>query len=92
MLHHKTMVVDAMWATVGTTNFDNRSFAHNEENNVCCYDRAFAGQLHEMFEADMSGCDRVELAAWQRRGVSGARAGDRWRPSSKSRPDDRAQL
>ena len=28
-----------VWATVGTTNFDNRSFAHNEENNVCVYDR-----------------------------------------------------
>ena len=39
MLHHKTMVVDGVWATVGTTNFDNRSFAHNEENNVCVYDR-----------------------------------------------------
>ena len=35
MLHHKTMVVDRLWVTVGTTNFDNRSFAHNEESNVC---------------------------------------------------------
>ena len=42
MLHQKTMVVDARWATVGTTNFDNRSFAHNEENNVCVYDAAWA--------------------------------------------------
>ena len=35
MLHQKTMVVDRRWVTVGTTNFDNRSFAHNEESNVC---------------------------------------------------------
>ena len=35
MLHQKTMVVDGVWSTVGTTNFDSRSFAHNEENNVC---------------------------------------------------------
>jgi cardiolipin synthase A/B len=69
MLHHKTMVVDALWATVGTTNFDNRSFAHNEESNVCCCERSFAGALHEMFEADTAGCDRVELEAWKRRGV-----------------------
>ena len=69
MLHHKTMVVDAIWATVGTTNFDNRSFAHNEENNVCCHDRAFARRLHEMFEADVSGCDRVDVEAWRRRGL-----------------------
>ena len=38
LLHHKTMVVDGLWATVGTTNFDNRSFSHNEENNVCVCD------------------------------------------------------
>jgi cardiolipin synthase len=69
MLHHKTMVVDAIWATVGTTNFDNRSFAHNEENNVCCFDAAFAGQLNDMFQSDRRGCDRVELRAWQSRGL-----------------------
>jgi cardiolipin synthase A/B len=69
MLHHKTMVVDSIWATVGTTNFDNRSFAHNEENNVCCHDGGFARRLHEMFEADISGCDRVNLASWKRRGL-----------------------
>jgi len=69
MLHHKTMVVDELWATVGTTNFDNRSFAHNEENNVCCRDRAFARHFHEMFEADTSGCDRIDLARWKRRGL-----------------------
>jgi cardiolipin synthase len=69
MLHHKTMVVDSRWATIGTTNFDNRSFAHNEENNVCCCEHAFARSLHEMFEADIEACDRVELVAWKRRGL-----------------------
>jgi cardiolipin synthase len=69
MLHHKTMVVDEAWATVGTTNFDNRSFAHNEENNVCFYDRALAGALHRTFLADIPGCDRVDLALWRRRGL-----------------------
>ena len=76
MLHHKTMVVDAIWATVGTTNFDNRSFAHNEENNVCCYDRAFARRLHEMFEADVSGCDRVTSRRGRRRGSWQRSSGD----------------
>ena len=69
MLHHKTMVVDSRWATIGTTNFDNRSFAHNEENNVCCCEHAFARSLHEMFEADIAACEPVELAAWKRRGL-----------------------
>lgn len=69
MLHLKTMVVDAKWATVGTTNFDNRSFAHNEENNVCCLDPSFARRLHDMFLDDYAGCERVELARWRRRGM-----------------------
>jgi cardiolipin synthase len=69
MLHHKTMVVDDAWATIGTTNFDNRSFAHNEENNVCFYDRELAGLLRDTFIADLAGCDRVELERWRRRGV-----------------------
>lgn len=68
MLHQKTMVVDAAWATVGTTNFDNRSFAHNEENNICAYDRTFAGELHALFVADLDGCKRVDYARWRRRG------------------------
>ncbi len=69
MLHHKIMVVDAVWATIGTTNFDNRSFALNEENNVCFYDAGLACAMHETFLADLEGCDRVTLDGWRRRGV-----------------------
>jgi cardiolipin synthase len=69
MLHHKTMVADAVWVTVGTTNFDNRSFAHNEENNVCVFDPAFARAIHDVFLADISGCERVGLREWRHRGV-----------------------
>ena len=69
MLHLKTMVVDGQWFTIGTTNFDNRSFAHNEENNTCGYDAPIARQLHEMFEQDVEGCARLDLAAWKRRGL-----------------------
>jgi cardiolipin synthase len=69
MLHHKIMVVDGAWVTVGTTNFDNRSFSHNEESNVCCYDRALARQMREMFEADLQGCAEVKYETWKRRGL-----------------------
>ena len=69
MLHHKTMVVDGRWATVGTTNFDNRSFSHNEESNVCCYDERLANRLNRTFEADMDGCVEVTYAMWKRRGI-----------------------
>jgi cardiolipin synthase len=67
MLHHKTMVVDGVWATVGTTNFDSRSFAHNEENNVCLCDAAFSRELNAMFAEDAAVCERVTLEAWRKR-------------------------
>lgn len=69
MLHQKTMVVDGRWTTVGTTNFDNRSFAHNEESNVCFFDRRLAEQLHKIFLEDLSGCKRMTFDEWTRRGV-----------------------
>jgi cardiolipin synthase len=68
LLHHKTMVVDGLWATIGTTNFDSRSFAHNEENNVCFYDRQLARQLDGIFEEDARRCTRITLEAWRNRG------------------------
>jgi len=68
MLHQKTMVVDGAWATVGTANFDNRSFALSEETNVCFHDRALVEQLQAIFLADLERCRKVELPAWRRRG------------------------
>jgi cardiolipin synthase A/B len=68
MLHHKTMVVDGRWVTLGTANFDNRSFAHNEESNVCFFDRALAEQLQATFRDDLKGCQRVTIDRWRRRG------------------------
>ena len=69
MLHQKTMVVDDVWVTIGTTNFDNRSFAHNEESNVCVFDRSLAGQLRRTFLDDVTACDVVRLEQWRRRGA-----------------------
>jgi cardiolipin synthase len=69
MLHHKTMVVDGRWVTVGTANFDNRSFAHNEESNVAFFDRELAEQLHAIFLDDLGGCERMTLERWSRRGA-----------------------
>jgi len=69
MLHQKTMVIDGLWGTIGTTNFDNRSFAHNEESNVCFFDRTLAGELHQTFLADVDGCDAITIDGWRRRGL-----------------------
>jgi cardiolipin synthase A/B len=63
------MVVDSVWVTVGTANFDNRSFAHNEESNVCVFDRGLGRQMQEVFCADMDICERVDRETWLHRGV-----------------------
>jgi len=68
MLHQKTVIVDDAWASVGTANFDNRSFALNDETSVCFHDRALVNQLHEIFLADLERCRKVQLAGWKRRG------------------------
>jgi cardiolipin synthase len=69
MMHHKIMVVDGVWSTVGTANFDNRSFSHNEESNVCLCDEDFAGKLTDTFEEDVKVCERVTKEGWRRRSV-----------------------
>jgi cardiolipin synthase A/B len=69
LLHAKTMVVDGVWATVGSTNFDNRSFALNDELNVVLYDRAVVERMVTAFEADLANSRRVTYEAWQNRGL-----------------------
>jgi cardiolipin synthase len=69
MLHQKTMIVDSTWVTIGTTNFDNRSFALNEESNVCIHDRSLAEKMEQTFMNDLKVCTRIELEAWRKRGI-----------------------
>ena len=69
LLHAKTMVIDGVWATVGSTNLDNRSFALNDELNVIFYNRALAQQFERNFEDDLAHSERVTLEAWKNRGV-----------------------
>jgi len=69
MLHQKLMIVDTAWLTIGTTNFDNRSFALNEESNVCVYDRTLAEELEHTFLEDVRASKRVRLEEWRKRGL-----------------------
>ena len=69
LLHAKTMVIDSVWATVGSTNLDNLSFAFNDELNLIIYDRAIAQQLERAFHQDVQASRRVTYEAWKRRGV-----------------------
>jgi cardiolipin synthase A/B len=70
MMHHKYMVCDGIWTTIGTTNFDNRALALNEENNLCLYDAGIAARFERIFADDLAACQKVELADWRRRGFT----------------------
>jgi cardiolipin synthase len=69
MLHQKYMLIDNAWATIGTANFDNRSFALNEETNVCFHDQEHVDQLREIFFKDLRYCHEIERNAWAKRGI-----------------------
>ena len=67
MLHCKLMVVDGLMTSVGSTNFDVRSFRLNDEANLNIYDAAFAVRQTEVFEADLKQSRRVTLQTWRAR-------------------------
>jgi cardiolipin synthase A/B len=67
MLHAKVLIVDANWATVGSVNFDNRSFALNDELNLSVRDRAVVVELERHFLADVDDAVELDLAAWRAR-------------------------
>jgi cardiolipin synthase len=67
MYHCKMMVVDGCMVSVGSTNFDPRSFHLNDEANLNVYDGAFAVQVTQVFEADLRRCRRITLADWHGR-------------------------
>jgi cardiolipin synthase len=68
MLHYKAMIVDGCWATVGTCNFDNRSFSLNEESNVSWQDAALVSELEQTIRRDLIQAKEVSLHDWRRRG------------------------
>lgn len=67
MYHCKVMIVDNLMVSVGSTNFDNRSFRLNDEANLNIYDAEFAAKQTQVFEQDLSRSQRISLQAWQNR-------------------------
>ena len=67
MMHAKTMVVDGIWSTVGSSNFDDRSFRLNDEVNVNVYDEGIAQQMEAMFHEDLARCEEITMRKWFRR-------------------------
>jgi cardiolipin synthase A/B len=67
MFHCKLLVVDEYLVSVGSTNFDNRSFKLNDEANLNIYDRDFAKRQTAIFTEDLAKSQRVTLDDWLRR-------------------------
>ena len=68
MLHAKTMLVDEVWASVGTVNFDNRSFQLHDEVTLGVWDERFAAKLHAQFLRDLEHSEEIDADRWRRRG------------------------
>jgi cardiolipin synthase A/B len=69
MFHLKTMVVDGIFSTVGSANFDDRSFHLNEEINLFVYDAEFAGLMKERYGRDLLRCRPYTHAMWRARSL-----------------------
>jgi cardiolipin synthase A/B len=67
MFHCKLLVVDEYLVSVGSTNFDSRSFKLNDEANLNIYDRDFARQQTAIFANDLKASRRITLDEWLRR-------------------------
>ncbi|MBF4983542.1 cardiolipin synthase [Nonlabens mediterrranea] len=67
MLHAKTMVVDDMFCTIGTSNMDYRSFDINFEINALIYDEEISVELNDQFQKDLEDCEEVLLDLWIKR-------------------------
>ena len=67
MYHCKVMIVDKLLVSVGSTNFDNRSFRLNDEANLNIYDTAFAERQTRIFEDDLKNSRQVTYDQWAAR-------------------------
>jgi cardiolipin synthase len=70
MYHSKTMVVDGVFSTIGSTNFDNRSFRLNDEINVTVFDEPFAKTLEAGFARDLARSRPYTYAQWRSRSLA----------------------
>jgi cardiolipin synthase len=70
MFHCKVMTVDDIWSSVGSTNFDNRSFRLNDEVNLNVYDADFAKEQNDIFKQDLAKSHKVTYEEWKNRPFS----------------------
>ena len=69
LLHQKVMVIDGEWVSVGSTNFDDRSFELNDEVTLGVADTAFAARFEEIFENDCRSAKEATLEEYRKRTI-----------------------
>jgi cardiolipin synthase A/B len=67
LLHAKTLVIDGVWSTVGSTNMDFWSFSSNDEVNAVILSREFAVEMEKMFAKDLAESDQITREEWKKR-------------------------
>jgi cardiolipin synthase A/B len=67
ILHAKTAVIDGIWSTVGSSNWDYLSFVHNDEANAVILGRDFGQQMEDLFQQDLQHARFITLRQWQAR-------------------------
>jgi cardiolipin synthase A/B len=67
MYHCKVLIIDNLWVSVGSTNFDSRSFRLNAEANLNVYEPEFARRQTALFEEDLKKSRRITYHEWQTR-------------------------
>ena len=67
LLHAKTLVIDGVWSTVGSTNMEWWSFSTNDEVNAVILSREFATEMEKMFADDLAESDQIRWEEWKKR-------------------------
>jgi cardiolipin synthase A/B len=70
MIHCKVMVIDGEWTSVGSANFDDRSFRLNDEANLNVFSKRLATEQIRQVDADIAQSKRMVLKRWARRSAS----------------------
>ncbi len=69
MMHAKTAVIDGVWTTIGSYNFDNQSLVANLEVALVVIDRPIAEEMTAHFESDLTRCIEIDGEQWNKRGL-----------------------
>jgi cardiolipin synthase len=67
MMHCKVLVIDGLWSSVGSSNFDDRSFRLNDEANLNVFSEELAREQIQIIDADIAQSRRMVLNKWRHR-------------------------